>query len=231
MDTLWIVLIILVVIIILAIVLNRGSSRFLAFNVGDCRTFGCPANSYCGPDFKCYPGKLGDPCQESSQCLNGLFCNTGFCQPTASPLHQIIPPRNNVNTTLNAAVSATPVTMPSQPEVASGNGPLGNNTVNLGGPCRLGMRDCAPGLGCGVDQRCVSLNGNAAGNVTPPSRSSSPSPIQLLQMTPLNPNVRILPASTKPHTPKTPISKPQQKSTIKTPRTTKPSSRRTTRRS
>ena len=247
LNTFWIVIIILVVILVIAILLNQPTSRsrFLAFNVGDCTTMGCPTGSYCAPDSKCYPGRLGDPCSPTNKCWDGLYCNNGYCQPTSLQINQVIPPKSSGTT--NAAVAANQVLADS----------IGKNTVGLGGTCRLGMRDCAPGLGCGIDLKCIPVGGSAAGvggsgvggsgvggvggsgvggvggvggsglsgvggvggvggrnaNTTltqntptqpnsdiaqgPIPRSSSPSPIELLRMTPLN-NPIILPATMKP---------------------------------
>lgn len=238
-NTVWIVIVVLLLIVILALVINQSiTSKFLAFNVGDCRTTPCPSGSYCGTDFKCYPGKLGDPCQSSTQCRNGLFCNNGFCQPTASPINQVIPPPSsgttNAATAANAAVAANAAA-----KVAANNQrTLGNNTVGLGGTCRLGMRDCAPGFGCGIDLKCIPLGPNTTNAqntakelVNIAQTPASLSPIQLLQMTPLN-SPRILAATHKPNTsPKSNSTPPSVKKISKSPQPQKKTpivSRRTT---
>lgn len=170
-SSLELVVIILVILIISAIIVNSNPTRFLAFSNISCQNQPCPTGSYCAPDLKCYSGRFGDPCTTNSQCIGSnqnLFCNNGFCRESTTPQQQLY---YDTNTNLSQAT-------------VERNNNLGKANIPVGGPCRLGQRDCAAGLGCGPDFRCYQLLAPQ-----PPALSSSPlvpgSSISMLQNTPL----------------------------------------------
>ena len=119
-----IVVIILVILLVLALIVNARRTQFLAFSVSD-----CSGDRACPTGTYCGPDSKCYPGTFGDPCVQSSQCGAGLYCNNGYCSH--------VETPQQALVD-----FPQK------------HAVKDGGPCRLGQRDCAPGLGCGADLKC-----------------------------------------------------------------------------